>query len=713
MTRSTLLLFVLAGYPVAACSRGPVSVSVKPAVTPAGPLDKGRELARSGKYKEAIAELDRLAADDSTRAETFVARGEVHHRGGNAASAKRDFAEAIRLAGATLAGKANDPAALVARGTAHRFQKDYASALADLDAALKARPNDAVALRERGVVLRNLGRAEEAIASYDKSLTARPDDPVALNARGYARFTSGDPAGAVRDYRAALERENDYLMALGNRAASLLALGRAEEAVKDLSRIVALADDAPNRGALGRGKLLAGDAKGAVAELDKAIRLAPRDGGLYFDRAIACFHAGQFDACMADARRLQAAYRGNLTFTNLHSAARWAKVGLREPTGAEIDRASAKVGNARTQALIRGSQFADRVAVLPEGSPLRASLIARRQAEIREEVEAQANAEGELAILKSQRAGMAALKKSAADFPKDTEAGRAARRLILAGAKLKREGAKGKVVAADLSYCHLRDEEVALLRHFPALRTLTLSTTWTTDAGLRLLGGLRELRSIDLGATRAGDAAASWLGKLPLLERANLSETTISDAGLAMLLRSPGLKHLDLGGTTLSPAALGRLRGKKGWRSLSLMGLPADNATVAAIAANSPDLESLNLSGTKVTNAAMAPLGKHVALRDLRLANTAVSDAGLRELGRNKRWKWLDLTKTQVSDGGLAALTDMKDLQVLHLFDTNVTIAGLRDLSLENLGSLTVPSDVLTFRRDELRRLFPKAFSFR
>ncbi len=608
--------------------------------------------------------------------------------------------------------KENDPAALVARGMARRFKNDFVIALADLDAAITVRPSDPVALRERGVVLRNLGRLEESIASHDKSLAVAPNDPVTMNARGFAQITMGDPVAAVPDYCKALEVEPDYLQALVNRGEARLVLGKTEEAIEDLTRVVTLTDDAFSIASLGRGRLRVGDAKAAVAEFDKAIRLAPHDRELYITRALACFHAGEFDACMVDAELLQTMFPSDRVIMNLYYSARWAKVGFREPTDDEISAASARIANATLLQQLRENQFADRAVLLPQSGLLRNALANRRMSEIASEMEAKASAQADLSILVSLCKEMQARKTAADEFPADTEVGEAARRLLLTGVRLKHEGGPNTdVVAADLSFCHIRDEEVALLRQFPSLRSISLAGTFSTDAGLRPLAGLRELREIDLNQTAVSNAAAFWLGNTPLLERANFSNTAMAGPALAMLLRAPKLKHLDLAGTNLPSTDLEQLRRKSDWRSLSLDGLSVDDSLVEAIVTSSPDLESLNLSGTKVTDATMKVLGTLAHLRQLRLANTAITDAGLRELSPNNKWDWLDLTKTEVSDESCAVLADMKDLRILGLVGTRVTINGLRKLSgLRNLESLTVPNDVLTLRRDELRQQFPKVY---
>jgi hypothetical protein len=76
----------------------------------------------------------------------------------------------------------------------------------------------------------------------------------------------------------------------------------------------------------------------------------------------------------------------------------------------------------------------------------------------------------------------------------------------------------------------------------------------------------------------------------------------------------------------------------------------------AALLSEFPELRSLGLQGTHVTNAALAVIKALPHLESL------------------------DLADTQIDDAGLEHLAEMKSLELLHIQRTNVTDRGLRSL---------------------------------
>jgi len=91
-------------------------------------------------------------------------------------------------------------------------------------------------------------------------------------------------------------------------------------------------------------------------------------------------------------------------------------------------------------------------------------------------------------------------------------------------------------------------------------------------------------------------------------------------------------------------------------------------------------LQSLNLSFTKVTGAELKNLAGLKQLQSLDLCGTQVTDAGLKELTVLKHLQTLDLNWTSVSDAGLKELATLKHLTSLELSGTQVTAAGLEEL---------------------------------
>ena len=88
----------------------------------------------------------------------------------------------------------------------------------------------------------------------------------------------------------------------------------------------------------------------------------------------------------------------------------------------------------------------------------------------------------------------------------------------------------------------------------------------------------------------------------------------------------------------------------------------------------------LNLAGSKVTDAGLAPVAQLTNLRRLRLEKTAVTDAGLEHLKGLANLEYLNLYGTGVTDAGLVHLEGLKNLKNLYLWQSKVTDAGVAKL---------------------------------
>jgi hypothetical protein len=103
------------------------------------------------------------------------------------------------------------------------------------------------------------------------------------------------------------------------------------------------------------------------------------------------------------------------------------------------------------------------------------------------------------------------------------------------------------VVEVDLSHSgQVTDMSLGLLRRFPGLRALRLSSTPVTDAGLAHLRGLTTLQILSVDSTRISDAGLVHLRGLSGLRSLSLADTAVSDRGLEGLAALRNLGDLDL-----------------------------------------------------------------------------------------------------------------------------------------------------------------------
>lgn len=84
----------------------------------------------------------------------------------------------------------------------------------------------------------------------------------------------------------------------------------------------------------------------------------------------------------------------------------------------------------------------------------------------------------------------------------------------------------------------------------------------------------------------------------------------------------------------------------------------------------------VDLSRSKVTDAAADTLAKMTALERLHLENTKITDATLGKLAALQKLEYLNLYGTKTTDAGIASLAGAKGLKKLFVWQTGVTKAG-------------------------------------
>ncbi len=154
------------------------------------------------------------------------------------------------------------------------------------------------------------------------------------------------------------------------------------------------------------------------------------------------------------------------------------------------------------------------------------------------------------------------------------------------------------------------------------------------------------------GHARSGAAGVVFVGfrqKGPGLTDADLGELR------KHLEKLPNLQGLDLSYTKITDAGLDHLKGLT-------------------------SLERLYLRDTKVTDAGLERLQGLSRLSGLRLGGTQVTDAGLGHIEKLNKLEELGLNRTQVTDAGLVHLEGLTNLKNLFLLHTQVTARGIKGL---------------------------------
>jgi tetratricopeptide (TPR) repeat protein len=155
----------------------------------AGPEWRGRRgafLARAGRLREALADLDGHMKSSGSDADTLQARGRLFQRLGWLPLARADFEAGLKLAPRD-AGLHEDLARLEARlGESER-------ALVHWDLAVEAAPRDTTLWMGRGALLAQLGQTQEALRSLERAVELQPGDPRPQLRLAELLRSAGDP----------------------------------------------------------------------------------------------------------------------------------------------------------------------------------------------------------------------------------------------------------------------------------------------------------------------------------------------------------------------------------------------------------------------------------------------------------------------------------------------------------------------------------------
>ncbi len=232
------------------------------------------------------------------------------------------------------------------------------------------------------------------------------------------------------------------------------------------------------------------------------------------------------------------------------------------------------------------------------------------------------------------------------------------------------------------------DEELAVLRRLPTVRSLSLSPctisskNGVTDAGLEAVAGLRDLDTLSLPDTLVTDAGLEHLTQLKHLQSLDLTNNPqLTDAGLTHIGRLSGLNRLVLTGTSIGDAGLERLRGLTNLETLELRSTLVSDAGLKHLRGLTK-LKSLDLGNTRVSDEGLADLKELQSLNMLLLSNTTVTGPGLRHLASLPTLAHLNLENCPITDDGLEAITAWANPQPwLILSGTRITDKGIGHLA--------------------------------
>lgn len=202
------------------------------------------------------------------------------------------------------------------------------------------------------------------------------------------------------------------------------------------------------------------------------------------------------------------------------------------------------------------------------------------------------------------------------------------------------------------------------LKHFAKFTTLVAlkleSRTKVTGRGLKHFAQAEGLVFLDLYAQPLTDAGLKSLAAFPNLQHLQLSVTPVTDDGLEHLASLRNLTRLRMSQTTITGSGFKHLTGFDRLTELWLYMSHRVSGTACKYFKGFPNLERLDLMGTRVTDAGLKPIGTLQRLTNLNLNGTKVTDGGLEHLARLSALASLDLASTGVTGIGLEHLGQLR-----------------------------------------------------
>jgi tetratricopeptide (TPR) repeat protein/CHAT domain-containing protein len=225
--------------------------------------------------------LARATADPAIHAaaaEALAERGAQLLDAGKVDDAVADFTRALELQPSLAAGH-------LGLGLAHAARSQLDSAITEYTAAIAADPDRATAYRKRADTFLELERWTDAIADYDRLLELAPH-PLSRCSRGVAHQSRGDHDLAIGDFTQVVEDLPEYALAYYLRAESYAELQKLSLAVADLDIAVFLsprdAEVVHQRGFL---HMAQRQLDLALADFDAALAIDPAHAPAFYNRA--------------------------------------------------------------------------------------------------------------------------------------------------------------------------------------------------------------------------------------------------------------------------------------------------------------------------------------------------------------------------------------------------------------------------------------------
>jgi tetratricopeptide (TPR) repeat protein/V8-like Glu-specific endopeptidase len=211
---------------------------------------------------------------------------------------------ALVLVNKALAKQPNYLYAYLLRGWIYTQLQDNKSAIQDFDRAISLDNKIYSSYLLRSSTRAVINDLKGAASDLDRAIALKPDSTIALENRGSLRLSTGDLRGALEDFNRALSLNSLSTIALVGRCNANSGLGNHQSALQDCETAITQTGRKNSAAFSGRAvaKFRSGDKKGAIEDIDDAIKLDKKDAGLYINRGSFRYASNDKQGALSDFR---------------------------------------------------------------------------------------------------------------------------------------------------------------------------------------------------------------------------------------------------------------------------------------------------------------------------------------------------------------------------------------------------------------------------
>ena len=272
-------------------------------------LDQSREALETEKYDRAVTLTDSLIRQDTLDLDDRVPTAYLVQ--GKAFDAQGEWKEAVDAFDDALARDPYFTEAYVEKARILVERGDLTQALAATDEAVRLSPTSQQVLLQHAGVHYKLESYDAAIDAYTRVLSLNPQSVEALLFRGRSRLALGRQEKAYQDAQRAIQLDPGRPAPYRIKADAFFGTRQYSAAAEAYGQLIERLDPSTAGGEAvaaaynnrGNARLAAGNAEGALPDLNRALEIDPDFAYAYRNRGMAYGELNQRDAACTDLRR--------------------------------------------------------------------------------------------------------------------------------------------------------------------------------------------------------------------------------------------------------------------------------------------------------------------------------------------------------------------------------------------------------------------------